>query len=146
VTVTDLRDIADRADLTDLVSRLGRWLDTGDDPAGRAIFHADAVIHSARGGATGIDDILDYARRTRDGERSQHLITDVLVELDGDRATMTANELVAYFPSGTVLAPVSRLVGLEFAFRALRTQGGWQVTRVEVTPLWRQEPAPFAPN
>ncbi|CAO5152024.1 SnoaL-like domain-containing protein [Frankia sp. AiPs1] len=135
-----LRDITDRAELASLVSQLGRWLDTGDDKEGRAIFHEDAIIHSARGGATGIDDILDYSRRTSDdNENSQHLITDVLVELDGDRATMTANELVAYFPSRQVFPPLLRLVGLRFAFQALRTQDGWRLTRVEVTPLWRQE-------
>ncbi|MEX5713477.1 nuclear transport factor 2 family protein [Parafrankia sp. FMc6] len=135
-----LRDITDRAELAAMVGQLGRWLDTGDDKEGRAIFHEDATIHSARGGATGIDDILEYARRTNDdNENSQHLITDVLVELDGDRATMTANELVAYFPSRTVFPSLSRLVGLRFAFQALRTQDGWRLTRVEVTPLWRQE-------
>lgn len=60
-----LRDITDRAELAALVSQLGRWLDTGDDKEGRVIFHEDAIIHSARGGATGIDDILEYSRHQR---------------------------------------------------------------------------------
>ncbi|EFC80006.1 nuclear transport factor 2 family protein [Parafrankia sp. EUN1f] len=135
-----LTDATDRAELVALVSRLGRWLDDGDDEEGRDLFHKDAIVRSPRGTATGIDGIFAYVRSTSDdAERTQHLTTDILVEFDGDHATIAANELVAYFPSGQAFPSLLRLVGLRSAFRALHTQDGWRLTHVDITPLWRQE-------
>ncbi|MBG0569326.1 nuclear transport factor 2 family protein [Actinoplanes sp. NEAU-A11] len=83
---------------------------------------------------------MDYVRRTSDdAERTQHLTTDILVDLDGDRAELTANMLVTFFPPGSdQLAPALRLVGLKSAFSALRTSEGWRLLRTDVTPLWQQ--------
>ncbi|GIG88549.1 nuclear transport factor 2 family protein [Plantactinospora endophytica] len=140
--MAELTDQIDRAELTALVGRLGRWLDNGDDDeTARRIYHRDAVVHSPRGTATGIAEIVAYVARTSDdAERTQHLATDVLVDLDGDRADVTANLLVAFFPSGQTFPSALRLVGLRYAFGALRTAEGWRFTRADVTPLWRQEP------
>jgi hypothetical protein len=138
--VSESANKTDRAELTALVSRLGRWLDDGNDEDGLGIYHPDAVVRSPRGTATGIDEIITYVARTSDeAERTQHLTTDVLVDLDGDHAEVTANLLVAFFPSQQTFPPALRLVGLHYAFDALRGSQGWRFTRADITPLWRHE-------
>ncbi|GAA3914099.1 nuclear transport factor 2 family protein [Actinoplanes auranticolor] len=136
----DTTELSDRAELIALVSRLGRWLDNGSDKEGHTIYHRDAVIRSPRGTASGIAEIIDYVDRTSDdAERTQHLTTDILVALDGDRAELTANMLVTFFsPESNQLAPALRLVGLQSAFSALRTSQGWRLIRADVTPLWQR--------
>lgn len=131
--------MGDRADATDLVAKLGRWL---DDPTrwnlaeARALYTEDAVVQSPRGGASGLVDIVDYLRRTSDeGDRTQHSASDVLVELDGDRAAVSANLLVWFYRPG---AAPHATVGLRYAFDAVRTVDGWRFARAEVNPLWRQ--------
>lgn len=129
----------DRAELTDLVTRLNRWLDDPDrwDLAeARAVYAEDAVVQSPRGGASGVVDIVDYIQRTgADGDRTQHFTTNVLVEVDGEQASVSANLLVWFYRAGE--APHAT-VGLRYQFSAVRTVNGWRFDRAEITPLWRQ--------
>ena len=60
---------------------------------------------------------------------TQHLITNVLVDLDGDRATAGANLLV-HFPDATL--------GERYAFEAARRDDGWRLTRIVVEPRWKR--------
>ncbi|MEU4835570.1 nuclear transport factor 2 family protein [Streptosporangium sp. NPDC023615] len=140
--MTVLTDLTDRHALTDLVARLTRWLDDScaapalDGEGLRAVYSEDATVRSPRGGARGVDAVLEYVRRTTSpGEHTQHFTTDVLVDLDGDRADVTANLLVYLFRPGQ--AP-HRTVGLRYAFTAARLPGGWRFTRAEITPAWFQ--------
>jgi hypothetical protein len=58
-----------------------------------------------------------------------------LTDLDGDRATVTANLLVQFFRPRE--AP-HRTVGLRYTFEAVRTAAGWRCACAEITPKWFQ--------
>jgi len=130
IPMSNVQQLFDRHAVTDLVSRLGLWLDgeTTLDQA-RAILADDVAVSTPGGTATGLERVVAQARRNHEVP-TQHVITNVLVDLDGDRATAGAN-LIVTFPDETQ--------GERYAFAAARLQDGWRLTRIEVAPVWRRD-------
>jgi SnoaL-like domain len=77
------------------------------------------------------------------------VITDVLIELDGDTAEARAN-LVATFAAdrpgshllinGVEQADSYLTIGGRYRFGAVRTEGGWRLGRIESETLWSSQP------
>jgi 3-phenylpropionate/cinnamic acid dioxygenase small subunit len=72
---------------------------------------------------------------------TQHLITNLLVEVDGDQAKVRANLVV------NLTTPASRDVplpappkkytlGETYHFDVVRTAEGWRFARIEARPMW----------
>lgn len=146
-TTNALETLADRVELTELVSRLGRWL---DDPASadpRALLADDVTVRSPGGEAQGRDRVVAQAKRTHDAVVTQHAMTDVLADVDGDAATITSNLLVAFLGHDAEPAP-SWVSGSRYRFGARRTASGWRLTRIEVAPVWQvgERPIPAPPK
>jgi 3-phenylpropionate/cinnamic acid dioxygenase small subunit len=129
-------DLADRLAITDLVSGLGRWLDEKRFDEAPTIFVDDVAVQTPGGTARGIDHVVAQARRNHADDRTQHVITNVLVDFEGaDRATVGANLVVTFVPD--VTAPGAyRTLGERYAFTAARTAEGWRLASVAVHPLW----------
>jgi hypothetical protein len=130
-----LKNLTDRQAITDLVSRLGLWLDEKrfDDTS---LFTEDVTVATPGGSAQGVELVAAQARRNHDHDRLQHVITNVLIDLDGDRARVRANLIVTMVPDGA--APEAHVtMGERYRFEAARTGLGWRLARVEVEPLWR---------
>lgn len=125
--------LAGRSNITALVHRLGACLDEGDFDRLRSLFVEDVTAKTPGGEATGLDAVVAQATRnhSRD-ERIQHRITDVLIDLDGDRASVRANLNVTF--SGEPGAQFS--LGAVYRFDAVRTPAGWRFARLEVVPVW----------
>src|ERR1700754_2112945 len=86
----------DRLEITDLYARLDRLLDEQRwDDAG-TVYSQDATVHSPRGGELrGLDALVEFLRASEvESERTQHTTAGVLVELDGDRAAISAHSYV----------------------------------------------------
>lgn len=139
------RTLADRVELTELVSRLGRWLDDPASAEPEALLAADVTVKSPGGEAQGRDRVVAQAQRTHDAVVTQHAMTDVLPEIDGDEATITSNLLVAFLGHDAEPAP-TWVSGSRYRFEARCTPDGWRLTRIEVAPVWqvgeRPLPAP----
>src|SRR5262249_27867779 len=64
-----------------------------------ALFTADGTWHTDFGQGTGRDGIAAHARSLRAGDaprpRGVHLTTNIVIELNGDRATVRSNWVVA---------------------------------------------------
>ncbi|SNT55570.1 SnoaL-like domain-containing protein [Actinomadura meyerae] len=120
----------DRQQLSVLVSRLGRWLDDKSPGDGRALFTEDAEVHTPGGVSKGVDALVAQARRNHQVP-TQHFITNPLVEVDGDRAEVSANLFVVFVHEGG-----PRLLGERYELKAVRTPDGWRVSRVEARPVW----------
>jgi 3-phenylpropionate/cinnamic acid dioxygenase small subunit len=125
----------DRFELTELVSRLGRFLDERRWDEAPALFTADATATTPGGVSQGRDALVAQAARNHTA-RTQHLITNCVIDLDGDHAAIGANLLVTFAPEGEVQAPTQQL-GERYAFTAARTGEGWRLASVAVRPLWR---------
>jgi hypothetical protein len=139
---TELRQLSDRDEITALVYRLGMFLDEGRFDEMVSILTDDAAAQTPGGLAEGRDALIAQARRNHsDGQRIQHVITNVLVTLDGDRADVRAN-LIATFAGdadtpGPRLAPEPHFtLGEIYRFAAIRTPNGWLLSRVQTIPVW----------
>jgi hypothetical protein len=130
--------IADRIEIADLFARLADLLDEGRHGDAHTVYHDDIVVRSPRGGELhGIGEVTDYLERSRvEGERTQHVHAGVLVDVDGDRARATANELVYFYRDG---APPHRTSGLRAACAAVRTPSGWRFSEIRISLAWTQE-------
>jgi SnoaL-like domain len=139
-----LQQLVYRNEITDLVRRLGVDLDEGHFDDMRSLLVEDATVRTPGGTAEGREAVVAQARRNHRPEQlSQHVITNLLIDLDGDRAHARANLVVAFGPlAGTAdLArplelPVQYTTGQVYGFDLVRTPDGWRFFGIETTPLW----------
>src|SRR4051794_18965169 len=99
LATTQLQTLADRLELIELVSRLGRWLDDPDSADAAELLADDVSARTPGGAVAGRDRVSTQARRNHDGHVTQHLMTDVTVDLGmrgADEARINANLLVSF--------------------------------------------------
>jgi hypothetical protein len=129
-------ELFDRHHILDLIATLGRCLDERDFEALRGLFTDDASVTTPGGAATGRDALVDQARRRHSQDDGiQHVITNHLVNLAGDRASVRANLLVSFARSG-VDDPQPFLLGEVYRFELRRTDDGWRIVSLHSTPVW----------
>jgi hypothetical protein len=151
----DLRAIADHQEITDLVDLLGLALDEGNPDDVRQLLVEDASVHTPGGEASGRDAVAAQAVRNHpDDQRFQHVTSNVLVQVTGDRATARANLVVhitmvdapPVIRSGRPLPPPLRAsIGEVYRFDLVRTADGWRFSRIEALPRWLDGDLPPAP-
>ena len=86
-TLPDVQDLIDRQAITDLLYRYCRAVDRLDVPLGRSIWHDDARADYGdfyRGAGADVIDRICAAHRALTAH--SHQVTNVLIDLDGDRA------------------------------------------------------------
>jgi hypothetical protein len=131
-----VQELTDRTDLAELVSRLGLWLDEKRFADASSILLDDVIVVTRSGTVRGIDAAAEHARQNHSEERIQSVITNVVIDLDGDRADVRANLIATFVPAAS--APEAhRSVGERYRFEAARTPHGWRLSRVEASPVWR---------
>ncbi len=137
-----MQTLTDRADITDLVSRLGVVLDEGRFDEMPSLLVEDATAHTPGGAAVGRDAVVAQASRNHGPDQHvQHVVTNVLVDPAGDHdhARVRANLVVHFAPSPTeavVAAPVQFVLGEVYRFDVVRTAEGWRFSRIETVPVW----------
>jgi hypothetical protein len=136
-----LEQLLARDDITSLINRLGVILDEGPIEELRSILVQDATARTPGGLAEGIEAVVAQATRNHPSDVAiQHLITNVVIDVQDDRASARAN-LIAHFTDGggdsRQQAPAPRyVVGEVYHFEAVQTLHGWRLSHVEATALW----------
>ena len=85
-----LQEVSDRFEIQDLLVRYSHCIDTRDWDGLDSVFTPDAFVdYTAMGGAKGsLAETKDFLRKAMVAFKSfQHMIANLAVELDGDRAT-----------------------------------------------------------
>jgi hypothetical protein len=137
-----LQELADRADLADLLARQGLWLDEQRFDDAGTIFTEDATVHTQSGQSRRLQALTAQARRIHANfAATQHATSGVLIDIDGDRATVRAN-LIATFVRDAAAPEPAAAIGERYRFEAVRTPRGWRFSRLEVTPVWRSGDMP----
>lgn len=134
--------LTDRNDITDLVYRLGACLDDRGFDEMRSLLVEAATVRTPGGAAEGRDAVIAQARRNHQpDEPTQHVITNLIVELDGDRAQVRANLVVnfaapAHRGESLPAPPRKYTLGEIYHFDVVRTPEGWRFSGIETTPVW----------
>ncbi|CAA9585326.1 MAG: hypothetical protein AVDCRST_MAG87-3867 [uncultured Thermomicrobiales bacterium] len=103
-----------------------------------ALFTGDATATTPGGTARGREAVIAQTTRNHaDYAHFQHLITTVLIDLDGDRAVVRANLVATFVRDGSL--PELAIGGL-LRLQAQRIREGWQLANLEILPLWRHAP------
>jgi ketosteroid isomerase-like protein len=126
----EVQALADRQAVADLIDRLGLWLDEKRFAEARSILAEDVRVRTPGGTAEGIERVVAQAARNH-RERTQHVISNVRVDVAGDRATAGANLIVTFAGEDGV-----RTQGERYAFAAAREPDGWRLESIEVAPVW----------
>jgi hypothetical protein len=92
-----LQELLDRSEITELANRLGAWLDEKYWDEAPSILTEDAIAKTPGGSVAG-DQLAQQARQNH-VVPTHHMITNVLIDLDGHRATAGAN-LIGTFVVG----------------------------------------------
>ncbi|WP_165987068.1 nuclear transport factor 2 family protein [Streptomyces sp. YIM 98790] len=132
--------VADRLEIQELVTRHALWMDERARTDPRLLFTEDVSVTTPAGPVQGIGPLVDRIHRHHPAEeRAQHLLGNVLVDLDGDRAAVRALLHVTRIPRPDA-EPL--FLGGTYEYQAVRTAAGWRLSRLKMTPLWRTGPWP----
>ncbi|MFC3494550.1 nuclear transport factor 2 family protein [Glycomyces rhizosphaerae] len=127
-----IRELADRAELADLVARHSLWIDEARYDESARLFTEDVTAKTRGGELAGRDALTDLAR-SRHGEyrRTLHSKGNLVIELAGDTATVRASDIAVYVlddKTEAVAAAIHR-------YGARRTADGWRFDHLEVEPV-----------
>jgi 3-phenylpropionate/cinnamic acid dioxygenase small subunit len=134
---TVLQRLADRAEIIDLEGRKGRYADERRHEQLEDVVTEDVVAYM-RNGTVRIDGIAAMKARSpqtfADFSQVQHMITNVLVDLDGDRARVRANVVATHVYANDPSA--TWVVKGYYTDEATRTPKGWRLSKVQLNRIW----------
>lgn len=124
----------DKIEINELIARYNVAIDTGDAEGWAATFTPDGVFDGIVGRFEGREEIADFVRRYstdpqyEDFRSCQHWVNNVLIEGDGDEATLRADhQMVQPTPEGGRILLVA---SYDDALR--RVDGRWLFARRRV--------------
>lgn len=142
-----VQELVDRQAIADLIYRLGLWLDEKRFDDARSIFTEDATVDHPGRSARGVESVAAQARRNHDEVHTQHIFTNVLVDVEGDQPAARAN-LIATFVQDADDPTSHFMMGAQYDFQVVRAPHGWRLSRVRISPTWsrgsRTGPAPVS--
>jgi len=128
-------DLADRTAILELLARYCHACDDGDFEELVTVFAPDGRFDYGGDVVAGRAALGDYFAQVQTPERrGKHLVTNAVVTVDGDRATVVSDWLFLAFVEG-VLTP--RLTG-RYDDVLVRGGDGWVIAERVVTPLTAQ--------
>ncbi|MFE2934689.1 nuclear transport factor 2 family protein [Streptomyces sp. NPDC059278] len=142
-----LQALTDRAEITDLMDRYLRSLDDGvlDEEWARAFHTEDVTAEMPIGTVHGRDALLAHIRRGMAlFDRTVHLGSNAVIEVDGDRATVRGAQLSTH-----VLADGSDGLFISAGHadtRLVRTADGWRISASALRVVWTQGTPPRLPE
>ncbi|TDP90572.1 nuclear transport factor 2 family protein [Labedaea rhizosphaerae] len=133
-----LRELSDRAEISELLARNWRTMDDKDFDAARDLYTEDIALVMAGGEPiTGAQAVIDSTRALNVSYKStQHNGCSLSIELDGDRATAHAN-VIGVLVGGVPEVPAVSVTAVGARVGVVRTDGGWRMDRIELTPRYR---------
>ena len=137
----DRQALADRIAAEDLLTRYATAVDRRDWEQYRSIFTADAEIdYTSAGGIAGtVDEVVEFLSTSLElFEMTQHLVSNIDLEVNGESATVTAmfNNPMR-LPGGDTW-----FTGGWYHHDLVRTPDGWRSRRLREVSAWFDR-APF---
>jgi 3-phenylpropionate/cinnamic acid dioxygenase small subunit len=132
----DLQALHDKIEIQELLARYARGVDSKDWELWKSVFTPDATVdYSSAGAAVGSRD--EVAAWLEQGlsvvPMTQHFISNVEVDLDGDRAKVRA---MFYNPMQLPGMADLSYCGGYYHHDVVRTPGGWKSERLVEENVW----------
>jgi 3-phenylpropionate/cinnamic acid dioxygenase small subunit len=134
--MTDLQALADRLDITDVLMRYATAMDTRDYVLLRSCFTDDATLEydlATSSPAEFVERVTPLARF----EATQHMVTNVRIELDGDHAR-TTSYAHAMHVRGESAGRETYLMAGTYTDEFVRDIAGWRICRRRFVCSWAQ--------
>ncbi len=137
-----LRMLADRAVLSDLISRYFLALDEGtfDDTRARAVFTPDAALSFPPGDHRGLDGLVGFtADFMAHWVRTHHHCSNLAIDVNGGRAALRWDVIATHVHHGSPPPPAQGhhfQLGGRFDAAAVRTGSGWRIEKLALRVLW----------
>ena len=131
----DIQTLGDRLEINDLLTRYAHSVDSKDWVLYRSVFTDDAFIdYESAGGIKGDREaVANWLETTMAGfPMTQHLISNIDVKIDGDRASVRA---MFYNPMGMPSGKTFWCGGF-YNHSLVRTADGWKSQRLIEESSW----------
>jgi len=133
----DLQRLIDRQEIADLCARYTFALDTRDWALLESCFTAAPAFVHPGGRLEGFEAILARSRGALESlDASQHLLGNVVAEVDGDTARATCYFQAQHVRAGTPGGDTYIIAG-SYADTLARTPDGWKIAERVQVYLWR---------
>ncbi|SPM32349.1 3-phenylpropionate/cinnamic acid dioxygenase, small subunit [Mycobacterium rhizamassiliense] len=132
----DVQQISDEMEIAGLLNRYARAVDSKDWELYRSVFTDDAVIdYSSAGAIAGsCDEVTDWLSKGFAAiPWTMHYITNVEVEIDGDRARVRA---MFYNPMHLPGRAEMSSCGGYYHHQLVRTKDGWRSSKLREENVW----------
>ncbi len=132
----------DRGDLTQLIYRFYDTMEARQFDKLTAVLAEGVVVSSGGMGTTeGRDKVIaQSAEAAKHEDRAQHVVTNVLVDVNGDKAKVSAfvDQLIgsSTTPKGKVAPEPMMTISSRMRYEATHTADGWRISRIEGDVLW----------
>lgn len=136
-----LEELSDKQEITEVLYRYATALDTRDRELLREVFLDDAlfVIGAGVGDFQGVDAIADIVIEFLGGlESSQHILTNPVVELEGDRARSTCYLHAQHYMPDQRTGGNTLEIGGTYHDDLVRTADGWRIERRHLEVTWTE--------
>lgn len=132
----DLQTIADKFEIQEQLARYARGVDTRDWELWKSVFTADAVVDYSQSGIpvgsrNDVATFLSAAFATI--EWATHHISNIEIDLDGDRARVRA---MFFNPMQLPGVEGSSSTGGYYHHEFVRTSEGWRSSHLVEEPVW----------
>ena len=136
-----LQEISDRLEIEDLIKNYSHAVDAREFDSFRELFTSDAHIdYSAFNGSVGsLEETITFLKSAVTRElfpHCQHMVSNILLELNGDTAkgrVMCLNPMQMALPDGAMHV---FMLGLWYLDDYIRTDEGWRIARREEEKSW----------
>ncbi|MCV7176940.1 nuclear transport factor 2 family protein [Mycolicibacterium sphagni] len=136
----DIQRISDELEIASVLNRYARAVDGKDWDLWRSLFTDDAHIdYSSAGGLVGgRDEVSAWLERSlAQMPMTQHYVTNVEADIDGDTATVRA---MFYNPMRLPGASETSACGGYYHHVMVRTESGWRSKQLREENLWFDNP------
>jgi hypothetical protein len=129
-----LQELLDRQDIVDCLHRYARGLDRLDEALALSAFHEDAHDYHAGVVVGSPRDVYGWFMSLQDdSEATQHFLTNITIDLDGDSAHV---ESYWFAPIKLRSERDAQLHGGRYIDRFERRNGEWKIATRVVLPEW----------
>ncbi|SFS10385.1 nuclear transport factor 2 family protein [Sphingomonas jatrophae] len=135
--MSTLQTVADRIDIADLMARYARAVDRCDAALFDTVWAPGAIVDYGEGPEDAAQWSLGLLGRLRAMERTQHALSNSLVDLAGDHAS--AETMCTAYHQLTVDGQAQQMiVGGRYLDRLVRTREGWRIAERRYVMDWNE--------